>query len=601
MSYATNRIRILPEELVNKIAAGEIIERPASVLKELIENSLDAEAGRLEIVVRNGGKSLIQVRDDGTGMSRDEVISSLDRHATSKIIEEKDLTSINTLGFRGEALSSIASVSNMLISSRIRSDISGTEVRVDGGKLLSVRETGLPPGTIVKVQRLFYNIPARKKFLKSSAVEQRHVSDLITGYAIGRPGTAIRFVSNGKLVLSLQHGSSIFERIHALLGKEIAEHLLELDGEAGGTRIRGYIGTPETVRSSRSFQFLFVNGRIVKDRLLSGAIFSVYRDLIPRGRYPVYVLFIDVDPSEIDVNIHPAKEEVRFSNERVLREDIRRLLQTRLKESIGARESEYPFIPSGLNDAKQSMNSGLPSMAGKKEDREDEGLSVSGGISPYGVADEAEKLTVQTALDLNDVPPDPILSEKDRKQPVKYWQFQQTYIFCQVKGELLIIDQHVAHERVIFEKVMRMLHEEATAVQPCLFPRTLQLTLGELPVYEENRQFLKNAGYSLRLFSDRTLVVDGEPAGLLGADPVEILREFFSELSDGFGTTTLEKIATAYSCKAAIKAGRNLSDREIAWLVDSLFATEQPFICPHGRPVILQITLDELHRRFGRT
>jgi len=601
VSRTTNRIRILPEELVNKIAAGEIIERPASVLKELIENSLDAGAKRLEIVVNNGGKTLVQVRDDGCGMSRDEVISSLDRHATSKIVDEEDLASIRTLGFRGEAIPSIASISKMSVSSRIRTDISGTEVKVEGGELKDVRETGLPPGTIIKVQKLFFNIPARRKFLKSTAVEQRHISNLITGYAIGRPEIAFRFVSNSKQILSLQQESSVYERIYALLGKDVAEKLLELEGEAGGTRIHGFIGKPETARASRNCQFLYVNGRIVKDRLLSTAIFSVYRDLIPRGRFPVYILFLNIDPSEIDVNIHPAKEEVRFQDEQVIREGLRRLLQTRMKESVGVQESGVPFDRRDLVAVKESGNAGSPFQTRLQKSSPDSRGGVSEGINPYQSTGTEDKLLVQAALDLNDAPSDPIVSEQDRQQPVRYWQFQQTYIFCQIKGELLIIDQHVAHERVIFERVKTMLKEESTPVQPCLFPRTLQLTLEELPIYEENSHFLRNVGYSLRLFSDRTLVLDGEPTGLLGADPIEVLREFFAELSDGSGTPTLEKIATVYSCKAAIKAGRNLSDREIAWLVDSLFATEQPFICPHGRPVILQITLDELHRRFGRT
>jgi DNA mismatch repair protein MutL len=604
------RIHILPEKLANQIAAGEVVERPASVVKELLENALDAGADRVEVTVRNGGKTEIRVADDGHGMGREDALLSVDRHATSKLKSEADLAAIRTLGFRGEALPSIGSVSRLIVETAER-DGDGTRVLVTAGQMAGVEECARRRGTTVTVRSLFFNVPARAKFLKSTAAENRAVSEVVTTLALASPSVAFTLDCGGRDVLALPAASTIAERVAALWGGEAAGELIPVAHRDGSVALSGLVQRPHSSRPGARRTYLFVNGRAFHDRALVKAADRAYRTTIPQGVYPSLFLFLEVPDGEVDVNVHPAKAEVRFrdrpSVERAIEEGIRAALAgLDSTPAIGARAEREPVryeVPRGYGagtlretpaapyGAAPSNASGqgtppAPPLAGEEQMM----LFVTGAPSPR----EAEGGAAPS-----------VQAEVLGSTPVM-WQVHNTYILAQTRTGLILVDQHSAHERVLYEEIVRGFDQGEVASQRLLFPLTLRLSPAEYAVAEQIRGVLERAGFEVEPFGGRAVIVHSVPNPHPYFDAERCLREMITELTEGSSLvdsarTQHQRIALSMACKGAIKAGQKLTAREMSELFDRLFATELPYHDIHGRPTVIQLSLTELHRRFGRS
>lgn len=607
------RIHVLPEKLANQIAAGEVVERPASVVKELVENALDAGASRIDIVVRNGGKTEIRVADDGHGMGREDALLSVDRHATSKIRTEQDLAAIRTLGFRGEALPSIASVSRMVLETAER-DGHGVRVVVTGGQMAAVEECARRTGTTISVRSLFFNVPARAKFLRTTAAENRAIGEVVTTQALAMPGIAFTLDSGARDVLALPVAGGVGERIGALWGNEAADELLPVAHRIGGTALSGLIQRPNAARPGGRRTYLFVNGRAFGDRALVRAADRAYRTTIAPGNHPHLFLFLEVPDGEVDVNVHPAKAEVRFRDkigvERLIEEGVRAALAgLDSTPSIGARaQAEPPFAwtpapPGGFMVRETPAPWGTqPSSA-----------SASAPVEPAVSTDPASQMT----LFVTGVSAGPAGAEANGKPGVPadlfdgatpvMWQIHNTYILAETRTGLVIVDQHSAHERVLYEEIVRGFDAGVGAEsQRLLFPLTLRLSPAEYALVEQIRGVLERAGFEVEPFGGRSIIVHAVPNPHPYFDAERCLREMVAELTDGSplvdsARTQHQRIALSMACKGAIKAGQKLSQREMAELFDRLFATELPYHDIHGRPTVIQLSLTELHRRFGRS
>jgi DNA mismatch repair protein MutL len=613
------RIHVLPEKLANQIAAGEVVERPASVVKELVENALDAGATRVDIVVRNGGKTEIRVADDGHGMGREDALLSMDRHATSKIRTEQDLASIRTLGFRGEALPSIASVSRMVLETSER-DGHGVRVVVTGGQMAAVEECARRTGTTISVRSLFFNVPARAKFLRTTAAENRAIGEVVTTQALAMPAIAFTLDSGTRDVLALPVASGVGERVAALWGNDAAEELLPVAHRFGNVALSGLIQRPNAARPGGRRTYLFVNGRAFTDRYLVRAADRAYRTTIAPGNHPHLFLFLEVPDGEVDVNVHPAKAEVRFRDrvgvERAVEEGVRAALAgLESTPSIGARAAAEPepaaaggwgAPPPGwgtltAREAPSAYGAGPPAAAGgapvepaAADPASQMTLFVTGGAAAPGEAAGNAKAP--------GVPADLFPGAT----PVM-WQIHNTYILAETRTGLVMVDQHSAHERVLYEEIVRGFDAGVGAEsQRLLFPLTLRLSPAEYALVEQIRGVLERAGFEVEPFGGRSIIVHSVPNPHPYFDAERCLREMIAELTDGSplvdsARTQHQRIALSMACKGAIKAGQKLSQREMAELFDRLFATELPYHDIHGRPTVIQLSLTELHRRFGRS
>jgi DNA mismatch repair protein MutL len=608
------RIHVLPEKLANQIAAGEVVERPASVVKELVENALDAGASRVDVVVRNGGKTEIRVADDGHGMGREDALLAMDRHATSKIKSEQDLAAIRTLGFRGEALPSIASVSRMVLETAEREG-HGTRVVVTSGQMAAVEECARRTGTTVSVRSLFFNVPARAKFLRTTAAENRAIGEVVTTQALAMPGIAFTLDAGTRDVLTLPVASGVGERIGALWGNEAMEELLPVAHRVGSIALSGLIQRPNAARPGGRRTYLFVNGRAFGDRNLVRAADRAYRTTIAPGNHPHLFLFLEVPDGEVDVNVHPAKAEVRFRDrigvERAIEEGVRAALAgLESTPSIGARaQAEPPFgyppappggfmareTPAPYGAASSSAQGSAPVETAVSTDPASQmTLFVTGGIPAPG-ADGAAVAKPPVPADLF-----------DGAAPVM-WQIHNTYILAETRTGLVMVDQHSAHERVLYEEIVRGFDAGVGAEsQRLLFPLTLRLSPAEYALVEQIRGVLERAGFEVEPFGGRSIIVHAVPNPHPYFDAERCLREMVAELNDGSplvdsARTQHQRIALSMACKGAIKAGQKLSQREMAELFDRLFATELPYHDIHGRPTVIQLSLTELHRRFGRS
>ena len=606
------RIHVLSEKLANQIAAGEVVERPASVVKELVENALDAGAARIDVTVRNGGKTEIRVADDGHGMGREDALLSVDRHATSKIRTEQDLAAIRTLGFRGEALPSIASVSRMVIETAER-DGHGVRVVVTGGQMAAVEECARRTGTTIAVRSLFFNVPARAKFLRTTAAENRAIAEVVTTQALATPGIAFSLDSGARDVLSLPVASNVAERVAALWGNPAAEELLPVAHRAGAVALTGLIQRPNAARPGGRRTYLFVNGRAFADRTLVRAADRAYRTTIPPGVHPHLFLFLEVPDGEVDVNVHPAKAEVRFRDriglERLVEEGVRAALAgLESTPSIGVRGAperepvRYAPDPSfGMMTLREvplsAYNAGLAGAqaAAPPEDPESQmTLFVTGGgkgAAPEGAENGAA----------GGVPPEMFAGAT----PVM-WQVHNTYILAETRSGLVLVDQHSAHERVLYEEIVRHFDSGAAESQRLLFPLTLRLSPAEYALVEQIHGVLERAGFEVEPFGGRSIIVHAVPNPHPYFDAERCLREMIAELADGSplvdsARTQHQRIALSMACKGAIKAGQKLTQQEMSELFDRLFATELPYHDIHGRPTVIQLSLSELHRRFGRS
>lgn len=573
-------IKILPDNLINKIAAGEVVDRPASVVKELVENAVDAGAKNIYIEVKNGGKNYIEVSDDGKGMDENNLLLAFERHATSKISEFDDLQKISTMGFRGEALPSIAAVSMVEAVSRPEGSENGNMIVIKGGTISEVKPSPCRYSTQIKVRSLFFNVPARKKFLNFDEREYKYIYSYFKKLALSRPDMGLKLVSNEKVVFDLKPQQPD-ERINSVFPEVGIEHLLETKNSLGGYTVSGYIGKAELARKYRDNQFLFINGRIVESKMISFNIVNMYHNLIEKGYYPFYILFITMPPNEIDVNVHPSKLTVKFSDEPKVKRLVIEAVERSLKESSSlldlgtgaASDSDYVF-------------------------REPPESKVSENKAVYGQKEEEkffrpdEKSIGTRVLRFNN---ELIISEN-------IWQMHDSYIFVQVESGALIIDQHVAHERILFEKTLKNFGRSKMPSQVLLFPVQVEVSFEDRLIVYEIREYLDATGFILSEFGGNTFIIEETPMGIDVGDE----KKEFLDMIDNYKLyrknkmDSMESVAASYACKRAIKAGKKMTNDEMLELINDLFQCEFPHVCPHGRPVIIDITLKELNKRFRR-
>jgi DNA mismatch repair protein MutL len=595
------RIRILADHVANQIAAGEVVERPASVVKELVENALDAGSTRISVSVRNGGKTEIRVADDGHGMGREDALLSLDRHATSKIESSTDLAAVRTLGFRGEALPSIASVSRLTLETAER-DGEGTRIGIKGGKVTVVETCGRRVGTTVLAQSLFFNTPARAKFLRSTAAETRAVSEVMTVLALAHPNVGFSLESNGRLLLDVPPAPTLLTRIADIWGNEEARDLIPVAMESERGAVSGLVERPHAASAGGRRAYLFVNGRSFGDRFLVRAVDRGYATTIPPGVRPSFFLFLDLPDGEVDVNVHPAKAEVRFRHHFAVEEMVEKAVRAALQplESVPSLGAHPPRFAGPENEIAPALHShrgvGL-----RPNDRSSEPSALAG----------REQMSLFIAT-LNGVAPEGDgegLSDEEASPLIRpvMWQVHNTYIFAETRDGLIIVDQHAAHERVLYEELTREWEAPAERVgQRLLFPLTIRLSPAELDLVEQLGTLFSRLGFELEPFGGRSIIVHAVPNPHPYFDAERCLREMIHELSEGSelvnaARTQHQRFALSFACKAAIKAGQPLSDREISELFDRLFATELPYHDVHGRPTVVQLSMSELHNRFRRS
>lgn len=589
-------IERLPSDLANQIAAGEVVERPASVVKELVENALDAGAHRIVVTSELGGKKIIRVEDDGSGMDPDDARLSLERHATSKIRRAEDLGAIRSLGFRGEALPSIASVSHLRLLTRQRGAPSGTEIRVNAGIVASVREAGAPEGTLIEVADLFYNLPARRKFLKSDGAESAQISRLMTQLALGYPEVGFTFVSGGRQLLQCPPVTHAAERFYQLFGDR--PDLIEVQKEAGGLRIAGYIAALAEQGPVRGPQHIFVNRRIVKDRTIAHAIIEAYSRATIKERSPEVHLFLEIPPDRVDVNVHPAKAEVRFLEQSLVHEVLRRALA----DALGQGPSPPLQLRAGEVRPGSPLAAGLPGLFGRPATPPWQSTTSlfgrpassegTGDLRPVpGAAGSPAGLAPEGAA-VNLLPMTPL------------GQFRNTFILAVDEDGVAIIDQHVAHERVLFEQVMERLTTGRLESQRLLEPLVLDLPPAQRQVLALHAADLDRLGFEVGEFGGDSVCVNAVPSVLAIEDAAAALRSLAEDL-EGLDRgarvdEALRRIAATTACHAAVKANDPLTLEKMRYILAELHRTAYSTVCPHGRPVVLRLTRREIEKNFQR-
>ncbi len=575
-------VRRLPADLANQIAAGEVVERPASVVKELVENALDAGAGRIAIAIEFGGKQLIAVEDDGAGMSREDAVLAIERHATSKIHEAADLAAIRTLGFRGEALPSIASVSRFRLRTRSRGSLSGTEIRIEAGGAPAVREVGAPEGTLVEVADLFFNLPARRKFLKADTAESAHVSRLVTQLALGYPEIGFTLTSGGRIVIETPPAGSLEARFYQIYGDRA--DLVTVAKHAAGVTIRGFAAALTDQGPVRGAQHVFVNRRIVRDRTIAHAIQQAYSIATIKERSPEVHLFIEIAPERVDVNVHPTKAEVRFLDQSLVHEILRRALIDALGQTAAPE-----LVLAGSAVAATEETRGLPLGFGTPSSTPAPGLHGDQASPPSSVAGPAPGRPDVAAL---------------IRPMTPLGQFRNTFIIAIDDEGLAIIDQHVAHERILFEQISERLTGRPLESQRLLTPVILDLSPGEHQTLVAHADALRTCGFEIAPFGGTSLRIDAAPALLDLTQCETALRAAAGDLdglAPGAGVTeSLRRLAATMACHAAVKANDVLTREKMQFLLDELRRTSHSSVCPHGRPVVLRLTRREIEKSFER-
>ena len=603
-------INILPENLANKIAAGEVVQRPASAIKELVENSIDAGATTITVIVKEAGKKLMQVVDDGYGMSEEDAAVAFERHSTSKIASFEDLEKIRTLGFRGEALASIAAVSQVELLTRQSAVAVGTRVRIEGGLRIEITEEAARPGTSVTVKNLFYNTPARQKFLKATNTEFKHIFDVIQRIALSHPRIETRFISDGETVLHL-HPSTMEERVRDVFGEQLFKTVFSFEENAGMGTVGGFLGKPDFARKSRAEQYLFLNSRYIINRSLNHAVYQAYENLLEKTSFPFFILFLTLDTAKVDVNVHPSKMEVKFEDE----SSIYRMVLSAVRRALAA----HDLIPTvGVRgEASAGKNVGLRFAASANAPQQrpsswQELLKVDAKTGE--VIPESPTPATQAMLQSDKLPVDGtdkasthrslIPDSSYRISEVPVWQIHDKYIIVPIENGLLIVDQHAAHERVIYERAVERFNRSDKKIQQLLFPHTIEMTPGDAALVRQLNPLLETLGFAVKLFGKTTVILDGVPGDIKPGCEGQILQDvldLYKEDEQGMKVEPRERLAKSYSCKAAIKAGDRLNEPEIRSLLDQLFAAQLPYTCPHGRPVMVKLSLSELDKRFGRT
>jgi len=590
-----SRIRLLPEILASQVAAGEVVERPASVVKELVENSIDAGARKIEVIIRRGGISLVRVVDDGCGMERDDALLSLERHATSKIRTAADLAAIATLGFRGEALPSIASVSRFRLTTREPEAIAGTEIIVAGGRIETVRDGGEAPGTQVEVRSLFYNLPARRKFLRSENTESRNIEHQLHLQATGHPEIAFAFVRDDRIAFQLPVAVNLLERIRDLHGNELVERLLPVEEPSASARIRirGLIGRAGVSRQSRAQQLVFVNGRAIESPVLTAALREGYHTALMKGQFPVTFLFLELDPAAVDVNVHPAKREVRFRDPGAVREAVvasirktlesgRRDWQQQFQKPAAPTENAFPVPP-------------IAPLPAPPPQLVEPGLSyVIPSAGDEGPRKPRDSWPTEAAINIAD--------------PSHQFQIigilNKLYVLMENENGLVLVDQHAAHERILFEELRRRMEEQGVPSQRLLLAQTFELAPRDAEWVERNAATLQKMGIGIEPFGQNAFKIDSLPTFLDVSDPVAFMRKVIDGLksaSNGSSPLRLgEDMIAKTVCRHAVKANDPLGYLEVEKLISNLLQCDLPYCCPHGRPTMIQISHTELEKKFGR-
>jgi DNA mismatch repair protein MutL len=608
----SQRIRILPEIVTNKIAAGEVVERPASVIKELIENSLDAGANDISVEIVNGGRRLIRIIDNGHGMSREDALLALERHATSKIQTDSDLDGIVTLGFRGEALPSIASVSRFRLATREADYLEGTEVIVEGGKVRDVKVCGMAPGTAITIEQIFFNTPARLKFMKSSETETGHAGDVVSRMAVSRPDVAFTFTSDGRELLKVQR-SDLQRRLIQVVGKNSSAQLHPIDAADGGVSVGGFISGPGLVRSGLQSMYTFINGRFVRDKVVQHAIMQAYRGVIDRGRYPVVAIFIQVPAGEVDVNVHPTKHEVRFRHQSVVHDAIRNAIENVLRASpwlnVQARSPQPSAAPTGQAYRERIAAAAQASLSMPPKP------SYSSQPGPPPAAQDSKPPVVPATPTAASVEAGSVHERVEgfRQEPAAGYfsslavigQFHSEYILCQAGAELVIIDQHAASERVAYQRLKGQCLGSGVESQRLLFPETLELSFSEVAAAGRFRADLLRIGFELDPFGGNTVIIAAAPRLAAEKDVAGLLRDILADLTQ-LGTSAafqdrLDELLSRIACHSVVRGVHQLDARQIAELLRSMDETDFAASCPHGRPVSHVITLAELEKIFKRT
>ncbi len=615
------KVQVLPEVLAHQIAAGEIVERPASVVKELVENSLDAGATWVRIQVQGGGSRLIRVADDGCGMSEADACLAFEHHATSKIAALEDLEAILTLGFRGEALPSIASVSRVClktVEARPESEppVSGTELRYEGGRRISLQAIAWPRGTEITVEDLFFNTPARRKFLKSAATEISHISRLVTSYALAFPGVSFQLEHEQRLLLDAPAVSETAERTFQVLGDPVMVNLAPVDYEHAGVRVHGFTSLPHEQRNSANWLFLFVNRRMVRDRLLTHAIRQAYRDLIPVQAHPVVVLFVETDPRLIDVNVHPTKTEIRFRRSQDVHVTVCRAIEQALlrhRSNLSSLARDLELSPPGSRELR--IRQGIDAFLRRTATTPLFQSARRTAAEPPGHAASSQEPAPAPISGPAEDPHGPSIPATSHLPtvPAVLGQFVESFIVVVDRDGVMLVDQHVAHERILYDRALQALGTEGgVPVQRLLIPQTIRLASQQKAVAEAVLAHLNRNGFEVEWFGSDTLIVRGVPALAYDVDPAAVLEQLFQELDslDDFDSPHLspdrslrrvrEKIAISLSCRAAIKINTPLAREKMQWLIDELFRCENPYTCPHGRPILLRLPLEEILRGFHR-
>jgi len=665
------RIRVLPDQVANKIAAGEVVERPASVIKELLENSLDAGGKSFRIEIESGGRRLVRIADDGCGMLRDDAMLAFERHATSKLRDVKDLLSIATLGFRGEALLSIASVSRFLLETRAAEETTGTRVEVAGGKMLHCDEVALAPGTTISVRDLFFNVPARKKFLRSDQTELAHIASLVTHYSLAHPDKAFRLASENSELLHVTPVATLRERVFQVFGTGALDELVELgkcekqlflpppsvapseaiaefrrEPDEPSTklfRLSGFVSRPQVQKANRNSIFIFVNGRLIRDRLLLHAISAAYHNLIPHASFPFALLFLECGYEEVDVNVHPSKTEVRFRHQSFVHDFVRdairqRLIESRPAPAFSASPAPQPAARMPYSEFSQMIENEpaetgaeIPSATPPVEGEPPAEAAGSAEIDPtapefhlrptrapdprfdfdasIAVASEPAPSAVRLRVpDSHGTFPEsatePVSSLSALADLRPLGQIHDSFIIAAGRDGLWIIDQHVAHERILFERVLKQRAAGNVEVQRLLMPLVVQLTPQQQIEYTRIADELAAMGFEAEPFGNRTIAVQAAPAAIGPADLEKVLFEVLEIAEGELRRVSLDDIrraiAASIACRAAIKVNMRLDQSKMEWLLRSLAATDCPMSCPHGRPIALQYSMREILKAFHR-
>ena len=618
MTDSTNRIKILPENISNKIAAGEVVQRPASVLKELLENSLDAEAKNIEVFIKAAGKNLIQIVDDGIGMSEADAIASIERHATSKISSLDDLDSISTFGFRGEALSSIKSVSKVEIKTKEDNKELGVNLSIDEFGV-KIEKGNFPKGTSISVKNLFYNTPGRRKFLKANPTELKHITDTFKRIALSYPPVSFKLWNNDELIFDY-NSTELSGRIKQVIAENIFEGIIEVEEKTDFLNINGYVAKPTFLKKSKGEQFLFVNNRFIINRTVNHAVFSAYSHLLEKGEYPFFVLFLELDPQNVDVNVHPAKMEIKFDDEK----NIYNFVKAVIRKSIG----QYDLVPNIGFDSSEETSTALKQeneeyvTKGDFSDRpnsnmnynrnenkgiykEDEIDLLFSNINP-NMKREVSNSNSSHPFEDNVYQHSSNISDETNEQNSTSFlvSLHNKYILSPIKSGLMVIDQHVAHERILYDKAINSFDVDIPFSQQLLFAEEVKLDPADYDLLNSINKYLNQLGFELKFKKKNIVIINGVPSDVKSGSEVETLKGIIAEYRINEEEKHLEErdnLAKSFSCKAAIKAGDKLTEQEMRILVDQLFATTMPYVCPHGRPIIIKIPLTEFDKRFGRT